>query len=60
MQPRCIDKNLACVDHFGHADCACLDRPLLYLQLFNKHRHHLGLILVPTMLAARVLELCQT
>ena len=46
--------------HLGNADLACLNWPLLHLKRFHQHRHHHGLVLVPPVLAARVLKLCQT
>jgi len=60
MQQRCIDQGLAFVDHFGYANVASLDEPLLYLQIFRKYRHDDGLVLIRIGLAASVLSLCQT
>src|SRR4029453_1204085 len=55
-----INKGLAFVDHFGHADFACLDQPLLHLQLFHQYRHHHGRVLVRTGLATRGRQVSQT
>jgi hypothetical protein len=54
-----IDTRLVLVYHLGNSDLACLDQPLLHLQLFHQHRYHQRLVLRHTVLAAIVLKLCQ-
>ena len=55
-----INKGLAFVDHFGNADFACLDQPLLHLQLFHQYRHHHGRVPVRTVPATRGRQVSQT